>query len=124
MLHRKSVGMAGSRSFTIDSTSNTKFTKSEALVFSIFYAGVAHVELPTIEDRCSKTNGPSDGWSRITDKIASVPGVGAVSLTTGAKPLDRESALIFWREGQPKPPNEVSLSYAVWYRVGPDTLKS
>jgi predicted permease len=60
---------------------------------------------------------------QFTEKISSVPGVSAVSLTTGAKPLDRESGLIFWREGQPKPPNEVSMPYALWYRVGPDYLK-
>jgi putative ABC transport system permease protein len=60
---------------------------------------------------------------QFTEKIASVPGISAVSLTTGAKPLDRESGLIFWREGQPKPPNEVSMPYALWYRVGPDYLK-
>ena len=60
---------------------------------------------------------------QFTDKIASVPGVSAVSLTTGAKPLDHESALIFWRAGQPKPANEVSMPFAVWYRVGPDYLK-
>jgi predicted permease len=60
---------------------------------------------------------------QFTEKISSVPGVSAVSLTTGAKPLDHESGLIFWREGQPKPPNEVSMPYALWYRVGPDYLK-
>jgi predicted permease len=60
---------------------------------------------------------------QFTEKIASVSGVSAVSLTTGAKPLDRESGLIFWREDQPKPPNEVSMPYALWYRVGPDYLK-
>lgn len=59
---------------------------------------------------------------QFTDKIAAVPGVSAVSLTTGAKPLDHESALIFWRDGQPRPPNEVSMPFAVWYRVGPDYL--
>jgi predicted permease len=60
---------------------------------------------------------------QFTDKIASVPGVSAVSLTTGAKPLSRESALIFWREGQPKPASESSMPFALWYRVGPDYLK-
>ena len=63
------------------------------------------------------------GLRQFTDKIASVPGVSAVSLTTGARPLDRESGLIFWRQDQPKPPNEVSMPYALWYRVGPDYLK-
>jgi len=59
---------------------------------------------------------------QFTDKIASVPGVSVVSLTTGAKPLSRESALIFWREGQPKPASESSMPFALWYRVGPDYL--
>ena len=60
---------------------------------------------------------------QFTEKIASVPGVSAVSLTTGAKPLNHESALIFWREGQPKPISETSMPFALWYRVGPDYLK-
>ena len=60
---------------------------------------------------------------QLTEKLAVVPGVTAVSLTTGAKPLDHESGLIFWRDGQPKPPDEVSMPYALWYRVGPDYLK-
>jgi predicted permease len=60
---------------------------------------------------------------QLTEKIASVPGVSAVSLTTGAIPLTHESALIFWREGQPKPAAETSMPFALWYRVGPDYLK-
>jgi predicted permease len=60
---------------------------------------------------------------QLTAKIASVPGVGEVSPTTGAKPLIRESGLIFWREGQPKPVSETSMPVALWYRVGPDYLK-
>jgi predicted permease len=60
---------------------------------------------------------------QFSEKISSVPGVSAVSLTTGARPLDHESGLIFWREDQRKPPNEVSMPYALWYRVGADYLK-
>ena len=60
---------------------------------------------------------------QFTDKIASIPGVSAVSLTTGATPLNHESALIFWREGQPKPAAETSMPFALWYRVSPDYLK-
>jgi predicted permease len=60
---------------------------------------------------------------QFTDKIASVPGVTAVSPTTGAKPLLAESGLIFWHEGQPKPAAETSMPFALWYRVGSDYLK-
>ncbi|HEV2297292.1 MAG TPA: ABC transporter permease [Candidatus Acidoferrales bacterium] len=59
---------------------------------------------------------------QFADKIASVPGVSAVSLTAGARPLGHESALIFWREGQPKPASESSMPFALWYRVDPDYL--
>ena len=55
------------------------------------------------------------GLRQFTDKIASVPGVNAVSLTTGAKPLDRESGLIFWRQGQPKPPKHLSTAAKRWW---------
>jgi predicted permease len=60
---------------------------------------------------------------QFTDKIASVPGVGAVSVSNGAIPLNHESALVFWREGQAQPATEASMPFALWYRVGPDYLK-
>jgi predicted permease len=59
---------------------------------------------------------------QFTDKIAAVPGVSAVSVSSGAMPMNRESALIFWRQGQPKPAAETSMPFALWYRVGPDYL--
>jgi predicted permease len=61
---------------------------------------------------------------QFTDKIASVPGVSAVSVSNGAIPLNHESALIFWREGQAKPATAASMPFALWYRVGPDYLKA
>jgi predicted permease len=60
---------------------------------------------------------------QFTDKIASVPGVSAVSVSNGAIPLNHESALVFWREGQAQPATEASMPFALWYRVGPDYLK-
>jgi predicted permease len=60
---------------------------------------------------------------QFTEKIASVPGVRAVSVMNGAKPMGHESALIFWREGQPKPAAETSMPFALWYRVSSDYLK-
>ncbi|MGC1106330.1 MAG: ABC transporter permease [Candidatus Acidiferrales bacterium] len=60
---------------------------------------------------------------QLTDKIAAIPGVTAVSLMTGAFPLNGESDLSFWLAGTPKPPNENSMLDAIWYIVGPDYLK-
>jgi predicted permease len=61
---------------------------------------------------------------QFTEKVASLPGVTAVSVMNGAIPMTaHQSALIFWREGQPKPATEPSMPYALWYRVAPDYLK-
>ncbi|MHB8755748.1 MAG: ABC transporter permease [Candidatus Acidiferrales bacterium] len=60
---------------------------------------------------------------QFTDKIASVPDVSAVSLMSGAFPMNGESDLPFWLDGTPKPPNENSMPDALWYIVGPDYLK-
>jgi predicted permease len=61
---------------------------------------------------------------QFTDKIAAVPGVTSVSLMNGAFPLGSESDLAFWRDGQPKPPNENAMDEGIWYIVGPDYLKT
>jgi len=60
---------------------------------------------------------------QLTDKIAAVPGVRAVSLDNGALPIDEESDLAFWLDGKPKPTNEFASPDALWYLVGPDYLK-
>ena len=61
---------------------------------------------------------------QFTDKIASIPGIRAVSLMGGAFPLDEENDLPFWLDGTPKPPNENQMADAIWYIVGPDYLKA
>jgi predicted permease len=53
---------------------------------------------------------------QLTHKIASVPGVSAVS------PMDGESDLVFWLEGQPKPATENNMDDAVSYVAGPGYL--
>lgn len=60
---------------------------------------------------------------QLTDKIAAVPGVESVSLMSGAFPMNGESDLPFWIDGQPKPANENSMPDAIWYLVGPDYLR-
>lgn len=62
------------------------------------------------------------GIRQLTEKIAAVPGVTAVSLMNGAFPMNGESDLPFWLEGQPKPANENSMPDAVWYIAGPGYL--
>ncbi len=60
---------------------------------------------------------------QVSDKIAAVPGVQAVSLMNGAVPMSEENDLPFWIDGTPKPATENSMPDALWYSVGPDYLK-
>jgi predicted permease len=59
---------------------------------------------------------------QLTEKIAAVPGVQAVSLMNAAFPMGDRYGLDFWVEGQPKPTPGVEVSNSVWYLVGPDYL--
>jgi predicted permease len=51
------------------------------------------------------------------DKMHSIPGVQAVSVTLGSRPMIHNSALPFWIEGQPKPANLQEMPQAMFYLV-------
>jgi predicted permease len=51
------------------------------------------------------------------DKLRSIPGVKAVSVTLGSRPMIHDSALPFWIEGRPKPANDNEMPAAMFYLV-------
>ena len=51
------------------------------------------------------------------DKMSSIPGVQAVSVTLGSRPMIHDSSLPFWIEGQPKPANDNEMPQAMFYLV-------
>ena len=57
-------------------------------------------------------------------KLASAPGVQAVSQAWGAVPLNGDDEQLFWLEGQPKPASENDMNWAIDYIVEPDYLKA
>ncbi len=57
-------------------------------------------------------------------KIASIPGVEAVSQTWGAVPMGSDDEETFYFEGQPKPTSENEMSWAIDYMVEPSYLKA
>ena len=54
---------------------------------------------------------------RFDDKMSSIPGVQAVSVTLGSRPMIHDSSLPFWIEGQPKPANVNEMPQAMFYLV-------
>ena len=51
------------------------------------------------------------------EKMRSVPGVQAVSVTLGSRPMIHDSSLPFWIVGHPKPANDNEMPQAMFYLV-------
>src|SRR5271167_253847 len=51
------------------------------------------------------------------EKMRSIPGVQAVSVTLGSRPMVHDSSLPFWIEGEPKPANDNDMPQAMFYLV-------
>ncbi|MBZ5606597.1 MAG: hypothetical protein LAO79_30270, partial [Acidobacteriia bacterium] len=48
---------------------------------------------------------------RFDDRMRSIPGVRAVSVTLGSRPMIHDSFLPFWIEGRPKPANDNEMLF-------------
>src|SRR6516165_5889169 len=51
------------------------------------------------------------------DKMRSIPGVQAVSVTLGSRPMIHDSSLPFWIEGEPKPVHDSDMQAATFFLV-------
>jgi predicted permease len=60
---------------------------------------------------------------KLHDTLAAVPGIEDVSLTAGATPMDSDSELPLWLEGEPKPASQSEMKDSLFYIVQPDYLK-
>jgi predicted permease len=63
-------------------------------------------------------------WRAVTDKLTAIPGVTAASLSAGAMPMEGDSEVPFWIEGQPKPAAPTEMKQTLFYTVQPDYLKA
>ena len=54
---------------------------------------------------------------RLDDRLSAIPGVQAVSVTLGSRPMIHDSSLPFWIDGKPKPANENEMPQAMFYLV-------
>jgi predicted permease len=76
----------------------------------------------------SAANATPDGiraaWRQFDDKMKSIAGVQALSLSWGAFPMNGDDEAIFWIDGQPKPPSLHEMNWALEYTVEPDYLRA
>ncbi len=63
-------------------------------------------------------------FRELNNKVASIPGVEAVSQAWGAIPMGGDDEQTFWFEDQPKPANENDMNWAIDYIVEPGYLKT
>jgi len=60
----------------------------------------------------------------LDNRLASTPGVQAVSQSWGAFPMSGDDEELFWMDGQPKPSSLNDMNWALKYIVEPDYLKA
>jgi predicted permease len=61
---------------------------------------------------------------QLHDRFAAVPGVQSIALSIGSTPMEGDSDVGFWLEGQPKPTSDADMKNALFYSVQPDYLKA
>jgi predicted permease len=86
---------------------NPGFNPSHAITFSLSLPG-------------ADTTTSAETRARLRyfhDKMQIIPGVQAVSVTLGSRPMIHNSSLPFWVDGQPKPANLQDMHQAMFYLV-------
>ena len=86
---------------------NPGFNPSHAITFNLSLA--ATPTTTSAETRARLRN--------FDDKMRSIPGVQAVSVTLGSRPMIHDSSLPFWIEGEPKPAHDSDMPGATFFLV-------
>ena len=61
-----------------------------------------------------------NGYAQLSEKLAAVPGVRAVSVDLGSVPMaGNDSELPYWVEGRPKPAEQSQMDLALFYAIAP-----
>ncbi|HET7260146.1 MAG TPA: ABC transporter permease [Candidatus Acidoferrum sp.] len=86
---------------------NPGFNPSRAITFSLSLPAAAATSSAETRARLRQFD----------DKMQSIPGVQAVSVTLGSRPMIHDSSLPFWLDGKPKPANVNDMHQAMFYLV-------
>ena len=93
---------------------NPGFNPSHAITFNLSLAA-------------TPTTTPAETRARLRDfddKMSSIPGVQAVSVTLGSRPMIHDSSLPFWIEGEPKPAHDSDMHAATFFLVESGFLRA
>ncbi len=76
----------------------------------------------------AKPLGPTPAATRaafrqVHDALAAVPGIQSVSLSVGSSPMQNDSDLPLWLEGEAKPASQSEMKASLFYFTQPDYLK-
>jgi predicted permease len=83
------------------------FNPSHAITFSLAMPSTS--DTTSAETRARLRN--------FDDRVRSIPGVQAVSVTLGSRPMIHDSALPFWIKGEPKPAHDSDMHAATFFLV-------
>jgi predicted permease len=86
---------------------NPGFNPSHAMTFSLAMPATANTSSAETRARLRNFN----------DKVRSIPGVQAVSVTLGSRPMIHDSALPFWIDGEAKPAHDSDMHAATFFLV-------
>jgi predicted permease len=86
---------------------NPGFNPSRAITFNLSMPSTSATTSDEIRARLRQFD----------DKMGSIPGVQAVSVTLGSRPMIHDSSLPFWIEGRPKPTTDNEMPQAMFYLV-------
>jgi predicted permease len=86
---------------------NLGFNPSHAITFNLSIPATARTTSTETRERLRGLDG----------QLSAIPGVQAVSVTLGSRPMIHDSFLPFWIDGRPKPDNENEMPQAMFYLV-------
>jgi predicted permease len=77
----------------------------------------------TAQSLCATPDAIRQSYRQIHDAIAAVPGVESVSLSGASTPMETDSELPFWLEGESKPASLADMKTSLFFAIQPDYLK-
>jgi predicted permease len=86
---------------------NPGYNPSHAVTFSLSIPATAKTTSAETRARLRQLNA----------QLSAIPGIEAVSVTLGSRPMIHDSSLPFWIEGRPKPANENEMPQSMFYLV-------